>query len=400
MNLRKKIQGFFTLTRKANGGFTLVELIVVIAILAILAGAAVPAYNGYINKANEAADQQLLAAINTAFAAACLEDGKDMADLEGASMPLNADKTVNGAGAQPAEHADGFVKFFSGNDGTAFKVFESIVFDPDKHVFVNREDAGRIAITVNGKTYIASGEDVKKLLDSTWAKELDADYMLNMVAGVADMVQNGYNTTFSEMISKGDYKIAAASALGLDNSSEYDAYIDQLIKAKYPDGSAPTSILNTQRETYKKQIDANVAVLVAAQGAQSAGQNIIGILTKDNGANAMSEIKGSVNASNPTEGLSQAALAYGLYNAYVYQNAEIKPEDKENAASVVNALQNFDDPDFQKYLKSDQGKKDLDGLLASLNVASTQNKDTAGSVVTDGVNNSNLINALEQLLGK
>ena len=36
---------------KSNGGFTLVELIVVIAILAILAGIAVPAYSGYIDKA-------------------------------------------------------------------------------------------------------------------------------------------------------------------------------------------------------------------------------------------------------------------------------------------------------------------------------------------------------------
>ena len=51
---------------KKNGGFTLVELIVVIAILAILAGVAVPMYSGYINKANEAADMTQLDAIKTA----------------------------------------------------------------------------------------------------------------------------------------------------------------------------------------------------------------------------------------------------------------------------------------------------------------------------------------------
>lgn len=50
----------------SKSGFTLIELIVVIAILGILAGIAVPAYSGYIKKANEAADYTQLDALKTA----------------------------------------------------------------------------------------------------------------------------------------------------------------------------------------------------------------------------------------------------------------------------------------------------------------------------------------------
>ena len=61
---------------KKNGGFTLVELIVVIAILAILAGVAVPAYNGYIKNANEAGDITALSAVKTACQAALATEGE------------------------------------------------------------------------------------------------------------------------------------------------------------------------------------------------------------------------------------------------------------------------------------------------------------------------------------
>ena len=61
---------------KKNGGFTLVELIVVIAILAILAGVAIPAYSGYIKKAQDAKVTTELDAIQTAAQAANAAAGK------------------------------------------------------------------------------------------------------------------------------------------------------------------------------------------------------------------------------------------------------------------------------------------------------------------------------------
>ena len=55
---------------RAQAGFTLVELIVVIAILAILGGVAVPAYSGYVEKANKQADISLISEIEHALALA------------------------------------------------------------------------------------------------------------------------------------------------------------------------------------------------------------------------------------------------------------------------------------------------------------------------------------------
>ena len=60
---------------KKDSGFTLVELIVVIAILGILAAVAIPAYTGYITKANEAADITQLDAILTAAQSALATKG-------------------------------------------------------------------------------------------------------------------------------------------------------------------------------------------------------------------------------------------------------------------------------------------------------------------------------------
>ena len=76
---------------KKNGGFTLVELIVVIAILAILAGVAIPVYSGYIKKAQDAAVVTELDAILTAAQAANAEKGEiDTIAVDGTTIKVTA----------------------------------------------------------------------------------------------------------------------------------------------------------------------------------------------------------------------------------------------------------------------------------------------------------------------
>ena len=67
MTRKHRWKNFWTLHRKSNAGFTLVELIIVIAILAILAGVGTVGYSGYIKYSKKNADKVLVGNIMRAI---------------------------------------------------------------------------------------------------------------------------------------------------------------------------------------------------------------------------------------------------------------------------------------------------------------------------------------------
>lgn len=101
-------------TVKKNGGFTLVELIIVIAILAILSSVAVAGYSSYITKANDSAADSFMNEIKTHVVLANAEAG-GIASVKFSGVDASGNVTV----IITAE-ATGFVSDFPTEFNTAY----------------------------------------------------------------------------------------------------------------------------------------------------------------------------------------------------------------------------------------------------------------------------------------
>ena len=141
---------------KKAEGFTLVELIVVIAILGILTAIAVPAYSGYITKANESADITQLDAVLTASQAALAEKGsvtKVVVTTEGAA---DGDVVAVSAfvGGTPGTPAQGETPAVPASDGTEYKLVAASATSEAPEALDFDLYFGQNLPTLKSKTYI------------------------------------------------------------------------------------------------------------------------------------------------------------------------------------------------------------------------------------------------------
>lgn len=114
-------------TMKKNGGFTLVELIIVIAILAILSTAAIAGYSTYINSANDAAVQAVLSDISTSAVLANAAAG----GIKEIDVTVTADGTITVA-ITPEISFDDVDDAFNTNFTTSLKAINATLADNDQ----------------------------------------------------------------------------------------------------------------------------------------------------------------------------------------------------------------------------------------------------------------------------